>query len=299
MIQALVTVILPVVLAAAVGVVLARSFSLDQDTVGKVSLHGLTPFLALHSLLTTSLSASAGLGLAAAYLVSTGLAGGIAALSVPGVDRDTRRSVVACTTIGNNGNFGLPIALLALGQAGLDQAILIFVCSIVVMFTAGPALLGAHPSLSRSLLTVIRLPVIWAMVIAFVVRATGLQLPAPILTTVSMLAAAAVPVVLLSLGMQLATTRRVRATRPMMTAVVIRVIVLPLLSVGVGLVLGLRGLPLQSLVLAQAMPTAVNAFMLAREYGTDVEGVAGVVALTTFASIPTLALAIWLLPHLA
>ena len=34
--------------------------------------------------------------------------------------------------IGNNGNFGLPIALLALGQPGLDQTVVILVFAIVV-----------------------------------------------------------------------------------------------------------------------------------------------------------------------
>lgn len=44
------------------------------------------------------------------------------------------------------------------------------------------------------------------------------------------------------------------------------------------------------------MPTAVNAFMLAREYGSNPQLVASVVALSTLASLGTIAAVVALLP---
>ncbi len=40
----------------------------------------------------------------------------------------------------------------------------------------------------------------------------------------------------------------------------------------------------------------MNAFMIAREYGTETDTVASVVALTTFASIPSIAFVVSLIP---
>ncbi len=296
MFDALLTVILPVVLVALVGVGLGRTFPLDQDSIGKVSLHGLTPMLAFASLLRTSVSLSDGLGLALAFLGSSAVVGILAWLTSRGSSHRTQRAVVACTVLGNNGNFGLPIALLALGQAGLDQAVLIFVFSLVVMFTVGPALLGPGSALTSGLVTIGKLPVTWAMLAALACRMTGWTPPLAVMRAVDLLAQAAVPLVLLSLGIQLATSGRIHFNRAVVTASVLRVVVLPLASLGVGLLVGMRGLPLYGLVLAQAMPTAVNAFMIAREYGTETDTVASVVALTTFASIPSIAFVVSLIP---
>ncbi|HYO84899.1 MAG TPA: AEC family transporter [Dermatophilaceae bacterium] len=299
MLDAMVTVILPVVIVAAVGALLARRFRLDQDTVGKISLYGFTPALAYTSLVKTTVSLGDGLALAGAYLAATALTGALAAAAATGLDRPSRRGVIAATVLGNNGNFGLPIALLALGAAGLDQAVILFVVSLVVMFTVGPALLGSHRGPVGALVSVLRLPVTWAMVAAVVVRITGTQLPSGLSTGIDLLAAAAIPLVLVSLGIQLGSAGRIHWTRAVLTATVARVAVLPVLSLGVGAAMGLRGLPLQSLLLAQSMPTAVNAFMLAREYGTDTDNVAGVVALSTVISLGTIAFVVSILPRLA
>ncbi|WP_345461618.1 AEC family transporter [Deinococcus carri] len=296
MFAALLNVVLPVVLVAGVGALLARRFPLSQDTLGKVSLNGLTPALALSSLLGTTVSAGAGLHLALAYF-ALALAGVLlaflAAYRAPGV---TRRAVMASVAIGNNGNFGLPIALFALGQSGLDQAVVIFLCSVVLTFTLGPLLYGSAGGARAGLKSVLRLPVVWCIAAALLVRVLHLPVPLGLRRGIDLLGQAALPMVLLSLGIQLGQAGRIALTWPVLTAVGLRVLAMPALALGLGLLLGLRGLNLQGLVLASAMPTAVNAFLLAREYEADAETVASAVALSTFASLVTAALVVTVLP---
>lgn len=297
--NALIQVVVPVVLVALVGVALARRFQIDHDTVGKINLYGLTPFLAFDSLLKTSVSSGQATMLIGGYLAVTLVA---ALITVPFIwrdDGDTRRAVTGSVILGNNGNFGLPIALLALGREGLDQAIVIFLVSVVVMFTVGPVLLGAPSSPLGAVLTVARLPVSWALVAALMIRLTDAPVPVPILRAAELLAGAAVPMVLLALGLQLGHQTRVALSRPVITAVVLRVVMVPLLAAGLGSAIGLSGLVLQSLVLASAMPTAVNVFMIAREFGSDPATTASAVALSTLASIGTIAITVALLPLLA
>ena len=233
------------------------------------------------------------------YLLVTLVAGLIAWAAAWGRDGQTRRAMIASVVIGNNGNFGLPIALLALGRPGLDQAVVIFVTSLVVMYTVGPALLGSHGGLWDAVLTVVRLPVTWALVAGLVVRTTGVTLPVGIARGVELLAGAAIPMVLIALGLQLGQKSSLRLTAPVLIASAVRVVVLPGLAAGLGLLLGLGGLELSSLILACSMPTAVNAFMLAREYGSNPALVASVVALSTLASLGTIAAVVALLPMLA
>ena len=302
MIGAFVDVILPVVLVAGVGVTLARTFPIDISSVNKVSLHGFTPALAYQTVVTTSISPQAGARLTLAYLVAMALAAGVAFLvarvALGRHDGGSRGVVVGCTIIGNNGNFGLPIALLALGQEGLEQALVIFMASLLVMFTAGPALLGARDGILVGLRRVALLPVIWALVIGLLMRAADLTTPQPLMSAIDILAAAAVPVVLLSLGLQLGQSQAARLTRPVVLSVALRVLAVPVVCYGVALAMGLPDLGLRSLVLAAAMPTAVNAYMLAREFGDDPQTAASAVAVGTLVSLPVIALVVTLLPAL-
>ncbi|WP_226345709.1 AEC family transporter [Agilicoccus flavus] len=298
MLSALVDVILPVVLVAGVGVALAKSFTLDVDTVNKVSMYGFTPALAFQSVTTTTVTAASGVRLVGAYLAAMLVAAVIAWLAATRLAGESRRVVVGCTIIGNNGNFGLPIALLALGRPGLDQALVIFITALFVMFTIGPALLGASGGLGAGLRRVALLPVTWALALGLLLRGLGWPTPGPLASAVDLLAAAAVPLVLLSLGLQLGRSERLHLTRPVLLAVGLRTVVVPVVAYGVGLAAGLSGVPLASLVLACAMPTAVNAFMLAREFGADPQTAASAVALSTFVSIPLIAVVVAVLPAL-
>ncbi|SDB80680.1 hypothetical protein GA0111570_102472 [Raineyella antarctica] len=296
MLAALLQVILPVVIVAAVGMLLARNFRLDPDTIGKINLYGLTAPLAFDSLMKTKVTLSEGLVLGGGLLLVTALAAVVAWLATFRSARGTQRGVVGAVILGNNGNFGLPIALLALGQAGLDQAMILFLFSLVVMFTVGPILMGSGGGLLAGLKNFAKLPVTWAMALAAILRLLGWQLPVGVTRGIELLAGAAVPMVLLALGVQLAQSRRLHLTRPVLTAVALRVVGVPLLAVGVARLLQMDALSTSSLVLASAMPTAVNAFMLAREYGSDPETAASAVALSTVLSIATLAFVISVIP---
>lgn len=299
MIQALTDVILPVILVAGLGFVLARKFTIDQSSTNKIQLFGLVPALAFSSIMKTTVPAGEVVQLGAAYL-ATSLAIGVLAwvVSRP-LERRSRGPVIACAVVGNNGNFGLPIAYLALGQPGLDQAVVIFMFSIVLMWTVGPALLGSHGGVRQAVLAIVRLPVLWAMAVAVALRMTNLALPVGVNAAVELVAQACVPMVLLSLGIQLGTSRKIHLTAPVLTATGLRVLVLPLVAWGVGRLVGLSGLALQSLVLACAMPTAVNIAMIALEYSEDPETVASEVALSTLLSIGTLAFVVSSLPLFA
>ncbi|MFV0459362.1 MAG: AEC family transporter [Actinomycetales bacterium] len=289
-------VILPVILVAGVGFVVSKRFTVDIDSVNKVSLYAFTPALAYSTVVTTRVSASESGRLAAAYLLATVAAAVIAFLAAHTLAGGTRSVVVGCTIIGNNGNFGLPIALLAFGQAGLDQALVIFITSLLVNFSVGPALLGAGGGLWPGIRRVLLLPVTWALAAALVVRASGVTTPTPVMNAVDILAAAAVPLVLLALGLQLGQSTAVHLTRPVLLSVALRATVTPATAYAAGLVLGLSGLALHSLVLACTMPTAVNAYLLAREFSDDPATAASAVALSTVVSVPLIMVLLTVLP---
>lgn len=297
LLNALLTVIVPVVLVAGTGAVLGRRYPLDSATISKISLQALTPALALHTLLTTQVTPRAMAQVAVAFLAVTavGVLLGLGGAALLGLGAPQRRAVMVTGSLGNTGNMGLPIALFALGQVGFEQSVLLFIASVVIGFFLYPLVYGSAGGVGKAVATMVRMPVMWAMALAVVLRVLGLRLPTGVMSGVELLGSAALPMVLLALGIQLGASGRPRITPAVLLATAIRVLVMPALSVPVGLALGMHGLPLQSLVLASAMPSAVNAYLFAVEMDGDVRTVGDTVTVTTLLSFLTVAFVTWAL----
>ena len=126
------------------------------------------------------------------------------------------------------------------------------------------------------------------MLIALGLRYFGYTPPGGVTGAVQMVADASIPMLLLALGIQLGYAKRIRLSGVVIVAVVLKLLVVPLLAWGMRWLIGLRGLGLQSLVLALSMPTAVNVLLFGLQYERDVDSLASIVALSTFASLATI-----------
>ncbi|WP_027482831.1 AEC family transporter [Deinococcus pimensis] len=294
MLVALLNVVLPVALVAAVGGALGRFVRVDQGTVARIGLYALSPALALDTLLHTTVSSGAAGRVLLGYVLTVALMGAAAALVASRQPGRTRRSVVAAVMIGNNGNFGLPISLFALGQAGFQYSLIVFLASVVLTFTVGPALYGGG-GLASSLRAVARLPILWCVLLAGALRALHVSLPVGLDRGVHLLSQATLPMVLLALGLQVGTGGWPRVTWPVVAASTLRLALGPVVAALVALGVGARGVEWQALVLSAAMPTAVNAYLLATEFEADVETVASTVVVTTLGALASIAVVVTLL----
>jgi predicted permease len=288
----------PVSLVAGTGYLLARRLKLDQDTVARLSLYALTPALAFDTILNAKIAAAEALTLSAAFLLTWAVTVTLSGLVARRWEAQTCRSVMASSTIWNSGNLGLPIALFAFGQSGLERALVVYLVGVIGTYILGPAIYNSGAGWRGSVRAVLRLPVLWAALAALVWRLSGVSVPLGVGRGVHLLAQATLPLVLLSLGIQLGAAGRLRITPPMLFASGVRLVLGPLAALGISLLLGLRGQPLAVLVLSASMPTAVNALLLAREYGGDAQTVAGVVLLTTLGALVTVTAVVAALPYL-
>lgn len=298
LISALLNVIVPVALVALIGYLLGRRLKLDQDTVARLSLYALTPALAFDTILNAKIAAAEALTLTLGFLLTWAVTVTLSSLVARRWEVKTRRSVVASSTIWNSGNLGLPIALFAFGQSGLERALVVFLAGIIGTYILGPAIYNSGAGWRGGLRAILRLPVLWAACAALLWRVSGVGVPLGVSRGVHLLAQATLPLVLLSLGIQLGAAGKLSITPPMVFASGVRLILGPLAAFAISLLLGLRGQPLAVLVLSASMPTAVNALLLAREYGGDAQTVAGVVLLTTLGAVVTVTAVVASLPYL-
>ncbi|MGJ7507176.1 AEC family transporter [Variovorax sp. GT1P44] len=146
-----------------------------------------------------------------------------------------------------------------------------------MMHTVGRALYNAiiHP---------VPLPIIAGLLFA----QTGLRMPQAIDTPIALLGGAFSPVALVMVGITLALTPVGAHWRGALVQAVVKNVVHPLLTMGIGLALGLRGLPLIVMVVAAALPIGANVFLFSQRYRTAEELVTASVVVSTGLALVTL-----------
>ncbi|RZM81980.1 AEC family transporter [Leptolyngbya iicbica] len=287
--------IAPVALIILVGFIAGRTLGLDRRTLSRLSLYVLLPALIASSLYGITLTAERALLIVVGFFVVSALLYGL----VYGLCRLIKahplqqKTLLATTLFANTGNLGLPFITFALGQTGLERAIVYLISSSILLTTVGPTLLKGQ-GLATGLRTTLRLPVFWAMLAGLALQALTITLPLRLDEGLDLLGGAAIPVALITLGMQLAKTQ-FYLDRPVLVAAGLRLVLGPAIALIIGGAIGLQGQDLQVLVLQGAMPTAVNTFIWVTEFGGDADLVARAIVLSTLLSFITLPSILWAL----
>lgn len=287
--------ILPIFVIAAVGFLLARHANVQVQTLSRITYHALAPALVFNNLTTSPLSGLEFGRMATFYLLVAASAAMMARLAaIPlRLDRISLSAFMLVVVCSNSGNYGLPVVLLAFGRDALSFASVYFVSSAIFSYTGGVLLASSgRRSVRQAFAGVLRVPAVYGAAAAVVTLALGAQVPDVIARPVGLLSDAALPMMVLVLGMQLE-----RATWPerpdmVLVASVLSLIATPIAAFGVAHLLGLKGPALQAGVLQASMPTAVITTILALEFDVSPGFVTSVVVVTTLLSPITLTLLI-------
>ncbi|WP_372861522.1 AEC family transporter [Spongiibacter sp.] len=186
---------------------------------------------------------------------------------------------------GNFGNMGLPISLFAFGQEGLAMALGLFLATTVCHFSLGVAVLNGR----AALVAVSRSPIIYAGVFAALLVFYDWQLPATAANTLGILGGMSIPLMLITLGVSLASLRVSAARRALLLGAARLLLGL---SAGFATVwcLELEGMTRKVILLQSAMPAAVFNYLLAVQYRRQPAAIAGMVVSSTLISFVTIPL---------
>ena len=283
-------VVLPVLVMAGVGALVQWRKPLSVETLVRLNLYLFVPAFLFDRVADSALSwrQIGGIGIAVmAPMVLLGLGIYYAMRSA----RASGRAIAAVTVGGlfyNAGNFGIPIAQLAYGDAGgAVQALVVMFLNTAVFFFGYAILSLAHGHGLRGVLGYFRLPMIYVIVAALVVRDTGTQIPPWLDQAVWTIAQGMVPVALITLGAQLASRARWPRWRLIAPVLLVKLAILPAVTGLAVWALGLWPWPGAMLVLASAAPTAVNTLLLTVELEGDADTAADCVFWTSLASAAT------------
>jgi len=286
--------ILPTLLIAGVGFVLARTLHPDRRSLTQVIMNVLIPCLVFQNLTQSNIPLSDFGRMAFFAIVVVAISAGVVLV----ISAILRLNHVITTTFmlmvmfSNVGNMGLPVITLAFGQEALTYGTVYFVVNNLLLYTVGTLIAssGREP-FARALGRVLRMPVIYGVLAAGIFQLFHLQLPDPVSTAVGMVARAAIPIMLLMLGMQLHSAG-FKITRLVGLGALTRLVLVPGAAFLVNGLIGLSGPALQAGMLEAAMPSGVMASMFAAEYDIEPEFAANMVLLTTFFSPLTLTILI-------
>ena len=131
----------------------------------------------------------------------------------------------------------------------------------------------------------------YALLLGALVALTGLRLPPVLLDPVTALGQAAVPMILLAFGMSLSGRWLLKAgpgRAPTLTAVTLKVLVMPLTALLLGLALGLSRDATYAVTVLAALPTAQNIFLYAQRFRTAEVLIRDAIFLSTAACLPVM-----------
>jgi predicted permease len=290
--------LLPIILISGGGYLLGKYLAVDPRPVGRLVFYFFSPLL-VFNLLTHSDLAAAEIfftaGVAVAVILGVALAAYLGGLALK-LDRRALISVVIAAMFANNGNYGLPLISFAFGQDPLARASVYFVTSVILYNTVGVLIASlGHLDLKQAGRGLLRVPTIYAVLIAFLVAGFNLPVPLPLDRTVSLVASGTIPLMLILLGLELQRIQSTRDLRALSLASTARMAVGPLIALVVLAFGGRTPASDPAVMIESAMPSAVANTVLASEYNLDAGIVTTTILVTTLISPITLTLLIVLL----
>ena len=281
--------VIPVFLLIAAGFAFAHWKKINLTSVTEIIVYLGTPSLVFSSLAGKPLFATDIAVLSAGILLIFAIVGFFIRLYFL-VSGFSSRGFALPTLFMNAGNMGIPLALFAFGQAGLQRATLMFVIITFLQYSLGIYILNGRSNWTE----IFRLPLIYAALAGLSVNLAQISLPEVLLRPIIMLGQATIPIMLISLGYRLHEVESLQWGHALGGA---------LARIGGGFaaanlavhLIGAEGVNRQVLLLYGALPAAVVNFVLTEKYRQDPALAASIVVISTLISIFTIPVVFWLI----
>ena len=207
-------------------------------------------------------------------------------------------TTILSVTLFNSVNIGFPISLFAFGQQGLlYAAVLVAINSFphngLSMYFAGRGQMTRF----KLLKVMAFMPMFYVIFLAIGLRLIGIELthlPSAFVEPIDVLGQAAIPIILVCVGMELAGINICRFDLKLLGLVVLKLIVAPFIAWGLTLIIGIDGLLQSVMILLVAAPSAMVPVVYARMFGGDVKSLSQVVLWSTFGCLFTIPFVIYL-----
>ena len=283
--------VLPIFLIASAGFALARWLNTSATTLTHVVFYALLPCFAFRLLIST-VATGRQFGkmvvLALLVMLAMALIGALLSLALR-LNRAESTVFLLVVMFSNGGNYGLPVVSFAFGEEALSYGTVFFLTGSVLTNTVGAFLAAAgRRSLRDAAMSVLKMPALYGIAAAMLVLATGARVPTALLRPVTMLSDAALPLMILVLGMRLERAGSPQRPALVAAAVCVSLLLAPLVALWLTSLLDVSGSARQAVVVLSSMPVAVATTILALEFDASPDFVTSAVFFSTLLSPLTL-----------
>lgn len=284
---------LPILILIAAGYGFQKIFKTDVRTYVKLQMYLLVPGMVFIRMLESdftsdlllTVTAYSALLMAGLYIV------GRVYSAIMRFPKPTRNATTNLMTLINTGNYGFPLIDLTFQGSPLaaSSQLLIVLFQNITSSTVGVYQASAGRASRRTaLLSIFKIPVLYAMIVAAVLRLLSVQLPDTVMVPLEYIDDAFIGIALISLGVQLAEVKLTQGFGRVMATSLVKIVSAPLLGFAFVLLLGVKGLLAQALIVGISTPTALTAAILAREFDNEPGYTAQVIIVTTVLCTVTL-----------
>lgn len=279
MIGQILSTMLPVFLIAGCGALYGRYRTPDIQGLNKLNMELFVPLLVFSVLADQQapLQDYASLALAATVVV---LGSGLLLYPVARLLKLNLKTFLPPMMFNNSGNMGIPILVLAFGEAALPAAIVLFIVEMLLHFSVGLYMLDPHSSIIQRL----RLPIVFASMAGLTVNLVGVPIPGWLLESMDMLGSICIPLMLFALGVRMLDVDFRDWKLGMLGAIACPasglILAWPMIAL-----LELPGLQIASLWVFAALPPAVLNYMVAEQYRQEPHKVASLVLISNLGSL--------------
>lgn len=281
-------VVLPIIAVFGAGYLLQRARILDVKSLATTSIYIFLPALVFTTLYESSFNQGFTIIIVFAFfLLFMMIVLNKLIARIFKWDQSVESGSILTTAFMNGGNYGVPVMLYSLGEAAMPYAIFFMVLQSLVMNFFGVYYASRSTSgISRAFLTIFKMPATYAAVLAFVFQSIPWEIPDSVYSTLTMVGDAAIPLMMVMLGMQLASITSLKFNwQVISSAVVIRMIISPLLAFLFIWILPVEPVIGSVILIVAAMPSAATTTMYAIEFDTEPDLVSSITLVTTLISI--------------
>jgi predicted permease len=281
--------VIPVFLLIVAGFLFAHWKKISLTSVTEIIVYLATPSLVFSSLASKPLYAG-DLAILASGIIAIYAGVGVLIRLYFIILRFNSRGFALPVLFMNAGNMGIPLALFAFGQAGLQRATLLFVMCTFLQYSLGIYILQGR----GNWMEIFRLPLIYATLAGLSCNLMQIKIPALLLQPVTMLGQATIPIMLISLGYRLHQVESLQLGHALGGALLRIFGGFAAANLAVYLI-GAEGVNRQVLLLYGSLPAAVVNFILTEKYRQDPGLAASIVVLSTLISVVTVPVVFWLI----
>jgi malate permease and related proteins len=296
----LLDIIFPIFLLIGAGALLQRLIRMDLSTLSTLTVYFLLPAVCFVNIYESQMSSEL-ITQTLVFLIVFNILLILTSMFIAKANKFDRKLAATfknSMVLSNSGNYGLPVSELvfAANPAGMSIQIIISIFQNLLTFTYGFFnSVSAQSSSGREIIRkIIRLPVIYALLLAILLKCLHIEVPPFLWKPIENSSNAFLAVALVTLGAQVAFLKITRISRPIVWIVIGRLIISPLVGLLVISCLGLTGITAQALFIASSFPTSRNSALLALEYDNYPEYASQAVLLTTIISSITVAVVVYL-----